>query len=330
MLGRGPFAPVSPIPPDKPLAASDLGGSLSASGQMRAIVAVMGATLCFAVAGAFVKAVSPEIPVWQVVFFRSVLAFVVLARPMWQGGMAVVRVVHVGWHVLRVGSGLVGMFAAFYGIAWLPFADVTALGFTMPLFLTVLSVPLLGETVGWRRALAVVVGFLGVLLIVRPGSAGSAMALGPALVVILGALAWAFSMVAIRRLGALGERNITIVFWFSAGGAVVAGLLMLPDWVTPTPVQALYLVGTGLVSGVAQLMMTQAYRSGETSVVAPFEYVSILWAVAVGWLVWGEAPDVYMLGGVAVLVASGLYILHREVVRRRQKPQAEPQAEPKA
>jgi drug/metabolite transporter (DMT)-like permease len=83
--------------------------------------------------------------------------------------------------------------------------------------------------------------------------------------------------------------------------------------------QALFLVGTGLVSGVAQLMMTQAYRSGETTVVAPFEYVSILWAVAVGWLIWGEAPDISMLGGVAVLVASGLYILHREVVRRRER-----------
>lgn len=324
MVSAETSAAVSPIPPktivaEKPLAASDLGGSLPLAGQLRAIAGVMGATLCFAVAGAFVKAVSPEIPVWQAVFFRSLLAFVVLARPLWREGMAVVRVVHVGWHVMRVGSGLVGMFSAFYGIAWLPFADVTALGFTMPLFLTVLSVPLLGETVGWRRASAVVVGFLGVLLIVRPGGAGSSLPLGPAVVVILGALAWAFSMVAIRRLGALGERNTTIVFWFSTGGVVVAGLLMLPDWVTPTPRQALFLLGTGLVSGVAQLMMTQAYRSGETTVVAPFEYVSILWAVAVGWLIWGEAPDISMLGGVAVLVASGLYILHREVVRRRQR-----------
>jgi drug/metabolite transporter (DMT)-like permease len=322
MLGLETSAAVSPINPEKPLAASDLGASrlgssLPLAGQLRAIAGVMGATLCFAVAGAFVKAVSPEIPVWQVVFFRSLLAFVVLARPLWREGMAVVRVVHVGWHVARVSSGLVGMFAAFYGIAWLPFADVTALGFTMPLFLTVLSVPLLGEKVGWRRASAVVVGFLGVLLIVRP--AGGSIALGPALVVILGALAWAFSMVGIRRLGALGESNTTIVFWFSTAGVVVAGLLMLPDWVTPTPMQALFLVGTGLVSGVAQLMMTQAYRSGETTVVAPFEYVSILWAVAVGWLIWGEAPDISMLGGVAVLVASGLYILHREVVRRRER-----------
>jgi drug/metabolite transporter (DMT)-like permease len=303
--------------------ASALGSRLSRGGQLQAIACVLVATFCFTVGGAFVKAVTPEIAVWQVVFFRSIFAIVPLAPALLRDGTALLRVKHVGWHLARTASGIVGMFASFYGIALLPYADVTALGFTMPLFLTVLSIPLLGETVGWRRALAVLVGFLGVLLIVRPGG-GSELALVPVLVVILGALAWALSMVAIRRLGALGERNNTIIFWFSAGGTLVSAAMMLPVWVRPTLPQVLLMAGVGVISGIAQLFMTQAYRSGETTVVAPFEYVSILWAVAIGWAVWNEAPDPSMLGGVAVLVASGLYILHREVVRRREREAQNP------
>lgn len=302
---------------------SALGSRLSRGLQLQAIACVLVATFCFTLGGGFVKAVTPEIAVWQVVFFRSIFAIVPLAPALLRDGVALLRVKHVGWHLARTASGIVGMFASFYGIAFLPYADVTALGFTMPLFLTVLSVPLLGETVGWRRALAVLVGFLGVLLIVRPG-AGGEPALVPVLVVILGALAWALSMVAIRRLGALGERNNTIIFWFSAGGTLVSAVMMLPVWVAPSPHQVVLMAGVGVISGVAQLFMTQAYRSGETTVVAPFEYVSILWAVAIGWAVWQEAPDPSMLGGVAVLVASGLYILHREVVRRREREAQSP------
>lgn len=290
---------------------------------MRAIACVFGATFCFALAGAFVKLVAPTIPLAQIVFFRSLFALVPLLPAIWREGTGIGRVVHRGWHVGRVAFGFCGMLASFYGIAHLPYAEVTALGFTMPLFLTVLSIPLLGETVGIRRAIAVVVGFLGVLLIVRPFGGTTELPLLPAIVVIFGGFVWAMSMIAIRRLGALGERNIVIVFWFSVGGGAMSGLLMLPVWVTPDPAQLALLVGTGLVSGFAQLMMTEAYRSGETTVVAPFEYVAILWGVAIGWAGWGEAPAIEMLGGVAVLVGSGLYILHREVVRRAERAQAE-------
>jgi drug/metabolite transporter (DMT)-like permease len=203
------------------------------------------------------------------------------------------------------------MMTAFYGFATLPLAEVTALGFTMPLFLTILSVPLLGEKVGIRRGGAVVVGFLGVLLILRPGA--SAVPLIPALIVVFGAVCWAMAMIAIRRMGEVGESNVTIVAWFSIGGTVLAGLLAIPVWVTPTLWELAMLVGVGLTSAVAQLLMTDAYRRGEPTIVAPFEYSGILWTSLIGLMVFGEEPSPTMFAGVAVLVACGLYILHREV-----------------
>lgn len=285
-------------------------------GRAHAIASVVGAAAFFAVASALVKWVAPGIPTVQIVFFRSFVALIAL-WPMIrrEGGVKVLATRRPGWHMLRTLAGFGGMFASFYGYAKLPLAEVTALGFTMPLFLTALSIPLLGETVGIRRWSAVIVGFLGVLLILRPGA--GAIALGPALVVVGGAVCWALAMIAIRRMGELGESNVVIVAWFSIGGALLAGAMTLFAWVTPSPAQLLALIGIGLVSTLAQVLMTEAYRRGETTLVAPFEYTGIVWTSLIGLAIWGERPAPTMLAGVAILVASGLYILHREVMRRR-------------
>jgi drug/metabolite transporter (DMT)-like permease len=282
----------------------------------RAIAAVIAAAATFAVAAALVKWVAPAIPTIQIVFFRSVVSLIALA-PMIrrEGGLKALATRRPGWHVLRTLAGFGGMFTAFYGYAHLPLAEVTALGFTMPLFLTALSIPLLGEKVGIRRWGAVLIGFLGVLLILRPGA--GAVPLGPALVVVSGAVCWAIAMIAIRRMGELGESSVVIVAWFSIGGTLLAGTLTLFAWVTPRPLEFAALVGVGLVSTLAQLLMTEAYRRGEASLVAPFEYTGILWTTLIGLVLWGERPAPTMLAGVAVLIASGLYILHREVIKRR-------------
>jgi drug/metabolite transporter (DMT)-like permease len=115
-------------------------------------------------------------------------------------------------------------------------------------------------------------------------------------------------------MGAAGEKNVTIVAWFTLGTALLATIGTIPVWVTPTPVQLVGLIAAGVMSGLAQLMMTAGYRSGETTLVAPFEYGAILYATALGILLWGEYPDGWSLLGVAILVGAGLYIWHREVV----------------
>ncbi|MBK1659242.1 DMT family transporter [Paracraurococcus ruber] len=284
-----------------------------AATRRRAVLMVMGAAGIFAVAGAFVKALGGEVPLAQVVLCRNLFAIPALLPLLWQaGGVRALRTRNPGLHGLRLIGGLLGMVGTFYGLTVLPIATVTALGFTMPLFLTLLSIPLLGERVGPRRGLAVLAGFGGVLLMTLPtGAAGGSLSgLGA---VLLGALGWALAMISIRRMGDAGEANVTIVLWFAFGATLLSALAAIPVWVPPTPGQWALLAGIGLVSAVAQLMMTDAYRRGEATLLAPFEYSAILWTTALGVLVWAELPDGWDLAGMAVLVGSGLYIWHREV-----------------
>jgi drug/metabolite transporter (DMT)-like permease len=248
-----------------------------------------------------------------VVLCRNLFAIPALLPLLWQaGGLAALRSRNPGLHAARLAGGLLGMVGAFYGYAVLPLATVTALGFTMPLFLTLLSVPLLRERVGPRRGGAVLAGFSGVLLMTLPGGAagGDLLGLGA---VLLGALGWAVAMITIRRMGDAGEANVTIVLWFALGAMLVAGLASIPVWVWPTTRQWGLLAGIGLLSAAAQVMMTEAYRRGEATLLAPFEYSAILWTTGLGALLWAELPDGWDFAGMAVLVGSGLYIWRREV-----------------
>lgn len=284
------------------------------AGRRRAILAILGAAILFAGAAACVKGLNGELPLAQVVLFRSVFAFPVLLPLLRQaGGWSALRTNNPAGHVWRTIFGLIGMAGAFYGYSTMPLAAVTALGFTMPLFLTLLAVPLLGETVGWRRGLAVLVGFGGVLVMVRPWGAGAGdIPLLPSLVVLVSALSWALAMITIRRMGEAGESGVAIVLWFAIGSSLVAAIASLPGWTWPTITQWLLLLGIGMVSALAQLLMTEAYRAGEPTLVAPFEYSGIVWTTLLGAVIWAEAPDAWDGVGILILVASGLYIWHRE------------------
>lgn len=281
--------------------------------RRRAILMILGAAGIFSLAGAMVKALGGQVPLAQVILCRNLFAIPALLPLLWQaGGVAALRTGKPGLHALRLAGGLMGMIGAFYGYAVLPLATVTALGFTMPLFLTLLSIPLLGERVGPRRGAAVLVGFGGVLLMTLPAGAAGGNLPGIA-AVLAGALGWAVAMISIRRMGDAGERNVTIVLWFAFGATALSALAALPVWVWPSPGQWALLAGIGLVSAIAQLMMTEGYRRGEATLLAPFEYSAILWTTALGALVWAELPDGWDFAGMAVLVGSGLYIWRREV-----------------
>ena len=281
--------------------------------RRRAISCVLGASALFAAAAALVKMASPGLPVAEVVFFRSVCSVLILL-PMLRahGGWSALRTRRPGAHLLRLASGFSGMYAAFYGYAHLPIATVTALGFSMPIFLTLLSIPLLRERVSPTRAGAVAVGLVGVLIVLRPWEAGIAGQFGPSVVVMAGVGAWALAMISIRRMGQSGERNVTIVLLFSIGSTVLSALLAFPVWVPPSGPQLLALIGVGVISTAAQLLMTEGYRSGEATMLAPFEYGAIIYAVLLGWMIWGEIPGGWEFTGIGVLVLSGLYTWWRE------------------
>jgi drug/metabolite transporter (DMT)-like permease len=291
-----------------------------ASVRRRAILGVLGAGFCFAVAAALIKATrAAGIPTFEMVVFRSVVIALVMAAVLRrQGGvLAALRTTRPTTHAVRTVLGLAAMTTGYYGYVHLPLATVTALGFAMPLFLTMLSIPMLGERVGWRRGGAVAVGMVGVLMVVRPWHAAAADTPADAVALVLaGVVAWALTMITIKKLGNSGERNATIVLWYCLGCLVLSLIVALPQWVMPGPRDLALLVLAGLATAGAQLMMTDAYRSGETTLIAPFEYGAIVHATLFGALLWGEIPDGWTFSGIGVLIAAGLYIWWREVVRQ--------------
>ncbi|PZW50793.1 EamA domain-containing membrane protein RarD [Humitalea rosea] len=283
--------------------------------QGRAILGVLGAAGCFALSAGCVKALDGVFPVAQLILCRNVFAFPALLPVLLaSGGWRAMRTANPWGHALRCVFGLFGMLGAFYGYGVLPLATVTALGFTMPFFLTALSVPLLKERVGWRRWTAVLVGFAGVLVMLEPWAKGGPsypmLAVG---LVLLGALGWALAMISIRRLGQSGENSVSIVLWFAIGSALVSVVFAVPAWVWPDGTQWLLLIAVGLISAVAQLLMTAAYRAAAATMLAPFEYSGIVWTTMLGALFWAEWPDGWALLGIAILVSSGLFIWWREV-----------------
>lgn len=292
------------------------GPAPTASPALRGIANIVLAVGLFAAMDALVKHLAVSYPVLQLVFFRSLFAFLPLTLLIaHSGGLSALATTRPLGHVLRSMTGLVSMLLFFLAFALLPLAEAIALSFAGPLFLTVLSIPLLGEQVGLRRWAAVIVGFLGVLIIVRPGAG----VFGPeALIPVGAALAYAFAMIFVRKLSR-SETNAAIVFYFTLSCTILSALGLPFVWVTPTLADLPALIGIGLLGGAAQLFMTQAFRLAAAAVVAPFEYLAILFGIGFGYAFWGEIPDRWTLLGAAVVVASGLYILRREARRRAER-----------
>lgn len=293
---------------------------IPATGQRRAILCVLGAGFCFAIAAALIKSTAAaRLPIAEMVVFRSAAIALVMAVVLRkQGGVvAALRTRRPIGHAVRTLLGFVAMYTSYIGYVRLPLATVTALGFAMPLCLTILSVPLLGERVGWRRAGAVMVGLAGVLAIVQPWRDAPADTPADAVAMVLGGVvAWAVTMITIRKLGGAGERNATIILYYCLGSLILSLALALPIWIMPSPRDTVLLIAAGLVTAAAQSLMTEGYRGGEATLVAPFEYGAIVHATLFGALFWGEYPNAWSCAGIVVLVAAGLSIWRHEAAAR--------------
>ncbi|HYC05279.1 MAG TPA: DMT family transporter [Azospirillaceae bacterium] len=272
--------------------------------------------LLFAVMDSLIKQLSTGYGTAQIVFFRAAFALLPLAVFVWRsGGWGQLRTGRPLSHVLRACVGAAAVFCFFKAFALLPLADVYALSFAAPLFVTALSVPLLKESVGWRRWAAVLVGFAGVLVMLRPGAGVLSVA---ALLPLAGAFFYALTMLYVRHLSKT-ETSSAIVFYFMATLTVLGGVAMLQDWRTPDPADFALLALVGIIGGAAQITVTESFRLAPPSVVVPFEYSAMLWAVAFGWYFFGEVPDRWIAVGACIVIASGLYIIHRETVAARQE-----------
>jgi drug/metabolite transporter (DMT)-like permease len=254
-------------------------------------------------------------PTSQLVFFRSLFAFLPLSFVVFRGSWRSALRINDWWgHGLRCLCGLAAMGGFFYAYKLMPLADAIAIGFAAPIFITALSIPLLGERVGVRRWSACLVGFAGVLVIVQPGPG---LLESGALICLGATVFYALAAIAVRRLSRT-ETNTAIIFSFTVTSTVVSACFLPFHWVTPSFVDLLLLISLGLIGGTAQIFMTEAFRATDIAVVMPFEYTAVLWSVGLSYFVWSYVPGTNFWLGVPLVIASGAYIAWREATLRRR------------
>ena len=269
-------------------------------------------TLFFVSLDATAKFLIARYPVAEVVWARFVfhLLFVALMLAPRLGVHAVSA--NPGMQLLRSALLLATTVLFFAGLGNLPLADASAIMFTSPILLTVLAIPLLGEHVGPRRWAAVAVGFLGALIVVRPGTgvmgAGAALLLGAA-------LCNALYQLITRRLRAV-DTPLTTLLYTAIAGSVLVSLALPAVWVAPQPEHWPLFALLGVFGGAGHFTLIKAFQRAPAAVVAPFSYASLIWATGFGWLLFGDLPDRWTVLGAAVIAGGGLYILHRERVKR--------------
>jgi drug/metabolite transporter (DMT)-like permease len=269
--------------------------------------------LLFAMMDASVKWLGAVYPTTQIMFFRCTVALApVLVIIMMRGGPGVLRTAHKKLHLLRSVLGIAAMGFAFYAFSLMPLAEAISILHTAPLFMTALSVILLREKVGIRRWSAIILGFIGMLLVVRPGAD---MLASGSLYMLTAAFLIGCTTIVIRHLGKLDD-PVCITFYFTATGVTVstAGIL-IQGWQQPPLLDLTLLAMVGVLGGLAQYLMTLSYQRLAVGIVAPLKYLSIVFGGGIAYLVWGEVPDLQSVLGICIIMASGLYTLHRELVK---------------
>jgi drug/metabolite transporter (DMT)-like permease len=285
----------------------------------RGIALKLVSILLFTLMAACVKAAREHVPTGEAIFFRSFFAIPpIFAYAAWRGSLGeAFRVRDPFAHVNRGLVGVAAMACGFAALGLLPLPEAIAIGYAAPILSTALAGWLLGEAVRAFRWAAVAVGLAGVLVMLWPrltvlasGAFTDAQALG-AWLGLMGAFLVALATIHIRKL-TLTETTLSIVFWFSVS-CTVASLATVPfGWRWPEGPTLALLVASGLLGGVAQIVMTESYRLADASTLAPFEYSSMVYGLLLGWLAFAEVPDPQVLTGAGVVIGAGLYIIRRE------------------
>ena len=304
-----------------------------------AIAFILAGMAAISVNDMLIKQLSGGYPLHQMVFVRSAIGIAFsLVLVQLEGGWRILKTDRPLMHILR---GLLVVFANmafFMALAVMPLGDATALFFVAPLFITLLSIPLLGEPVGLRRLSAVAIGFVGVLIMVRPGSdvSGTVDHWYLLLLPVVAALAYALMQILTRRLGINSKASALAVYIqgmfliVSAGFWVVAGdgryaegqtdpslIFLFRAWTWPAPGDEWLFLVLGIGSAVIGYCLSRAYKSADAATVAPFEYVALPMAIFWGWTIWSDVPSLDALAGIALIVAAGLYVFLRERQKKR-------------
>jgi drug/metabolite transporter (DMT)-like permease len=279
------------------------------TGPLAAIGFMVAAGLINSIMLSAIKHVSAELHPFEIGFFRCLIGFLVLAPVLWRhGGFAVMRTRRLGLHMLRGALNAGGMLLFFWAVSLAPLATVSAIGFTAPLFAALLAILVLGEKVGLRRWSGLIIGFLGTLLILRPGA--DSVDTG-AMLALASSVLWASAMITIKRLTAT-ESPLAITAWAAVFVGVVSLVPALFVWRWPSGEAWLWLLLIGALGSVIQMCFAKAFSLADTSVVLPFDFLKLVWAGLLGFLIFAEVPDVWTWAGGTVIFASSVYIAYRE------------------
>jgi drug/metabolite transporter (DMT)-like permease len=281
----------------------------------KGIALILASTVFLGASDVTAKYLSATLPSIEIAWIRFLVFALIMVPAMLPGSpLYALQTKSLGLQLMR-GAALLGSSLFFIsGLRFLPIAEASATGFVAPLFVTALSIFFLGEKVGLRRWVATAVGLIGVLIILRPGSgAFHAAAFFP----LVSALAWACTLIMTRMMSG-NELATTTMTYSSIAGVCIVSALVPAVWVTPSWHDILFGILIGVASTAGQWIVVLAFRYADASVLAPFSYSQLVWVSLLGFLIFGEVPDVWTVSGAAFIVASGLYTAHRERIRRSQ------------
>lgn len=283
-------------------------------GRLRAIAIMVGAVAAFSFMDALLKLLSAHYPPMQVAALRGATSLPFTLLPVLIAGrLADLRPHRWPMHLLRGLLTVVVLGGFIYAVSVLSLANAYSVFLSAPLIVAALSVPLLGERISWRNWLAILVGLVGVLTMLRPSASGLSM-LG-ALAALAGATAYALSAIAVRVLTRT-ETTVSVVFWTIGLMTVFAATIAAPGWVAIEPAHWKWLLGLGLLAALGQYLLTEAFRSAPPAVVAPFEYTALLWGIGIDRVVWHVLPSARVIFGGGIVIASGLYVIWHEHSRK--------------
>ena len=250
----------------------------------------------------------------QIICFRATFSLIpILIMVTLRGGKSSLRIVNQSDQAWRAFYFAIGTSLIAISMIMLPIADAAAILYAGPLIITAIAVPMLKERVGWRRWVAIAVGFGGVVIMLRP-TPNAIQWLG--LIPLVAAFCSSMRDIYARRLASTDSAN-SMMFWSAIVTISLASLSLPFGWTNPSRLDWGLFLTAGIFIGIAHYLMIEAYRLSEASVVAPFKYSGILWAVLFGYFVWGDVPDGYVISGGTLVIISGLYILHRQAKQKR-------------
>lgn len=284
------------------------------SGTTRGILYALAATFLSALMNLAARHVSQEVHPFELVFFRNFFAILFVLPMLTRYGLGVLRTQRFGAHLGRASLNVVNMMFFFSAVALTPLAELVALGFTAPVFATLLAVVLLRETVGLRRWSAVAAGFAGAMVIVQPGF--QAVSLGQSLT-LMAALTWAGTLLIIKSLSRT-EASITIVAYMAMLMSPLSLVPALFVWTWPDAETLMWLAFVGLTGGTAQFLLAQAMHEADLTVILPFDFTKLIWVALIAFVAFGEIPTLATWIGGAIIFSAGVYIAHREAVVGRR------------